>query len=148
MDADCDGLTVAFPNQFHSPTNIYSSHITHTNFCPGRSNIFFIKVLLTPKSQLNMKVFIALANLIAFASASTFVAFSENNFSGLTNTVGACGCTPIFYHGSYQWTPTGGDGGRVYSGLGCQGPAVIVLPPDSPASQGTSFTGDSILIIC
>jgi hypothetical protein len=104
--------------------------------------------LLTPKSQLNMKVFIALANLIAFASASTFVAFSDNNFSGFTDTASGCGCSPILNHGSYQWTPTGEESGRVYSGLDCQGPAVFVLPPVSPASQGTSFTGDSIFIIC
>ena len=94
-----------------------------------------------------MKVFIALANLIAFASASTFVDYSGDHFTGTSVALSLCGCSNIPFHGSYHWFHDG-QSGRMFNTLNCQGVSVFTLPPDSDAQQETNFGWNSIDIIC
>ena len=94
-----------------------------------------------------MKVFIALANLIAFASASTFVAYSGDHFTGSNAALSACGCSNIPYHGSYHWYHDG-QSGRMFNTRDCQGVAVFTLPSNSDSQQETNYGWSSIDIIC
>ena len=94
-----------------------------------------------------MKVFIALANLVAFASASTFVAYKGDHFTGADQSLSHCGCTNIDYHGSYKWYH-GGQSGRMFNTKDCQNTAVWTLASDSDGQQETGYGWNSIDIIC
>ena len=94
-----------------------------------------------------MKIFIALANLIAFASASSFVAYSGDHFTGADVSITRCGCSNIPYHGSYYWYH-GGQSGRMFNTKNCQGVAVWTLSPDWDSKQETGYGWNSIDIIC
>jgi MiAMP1 len=94
-----------------------------------------------------MKVFIALANLVAFASASNFVAYSGGDFSGASASLSSCGCSDIPFHGSYQWFADG-QSGRMFNTLNCQDVAVFTLSSSSDTSQTTGIGWNSIDIIC
>ena len=94
-----------------------------------------------------MKVIIALANLITFASASTFAAYSRDYFAGSVENLSKCGCSNISYHGSFHWYHDG-QSGKLYNTKNCKDVAVFTLPSDYDAQQDTGFKWDSIKIVC
>jgi hypothetical protein len=76
-------------------------------------------------------------------AVSTFIAYSENNWNGASQSSNGCGWTDIHYHGSYRWLPYGQDG-QMYE----RGVYKRTLHSDRGAEQSTDFGWDRIYIIC
>ncbi|MFF0739256.1 MiAMP1 family antimicrobial peptide [Streptomyces sp. NPDC004111] len=81
------------------------------------------------------------------ATASQYVAYEGEGFSGRSVVISSCGVSNIPYHGSYKWY---GDGqsGRMYNQPNGQGVAHFTLPSDDGAEQRTPVGWQSIFIVC
>jgi hypothetical protein len=90
-----------------------------------------------------------LGSLATFTSASHFVAYAGEYYSGANTDLGNCGCSniPDGYRGSFKWYATG-QSARAYDMFDCKGSAYTTLASDSSWDRDTSFGFHSIFINC
>lgn len=90
-----------------------------------------------------------LCSVATIASASRFVGFSGDYWTGGSKSYGACGCTDLDlgYRSSLKWYGTG-QSGRMFDTTNCQGSAQNTLPPGEYREGATGFGWKSIDIIC
>ncbi|KAG0195653.1 hypothetical protein BGX28_000919, partial [Mortierella sp. GBA30] len=99
--------------------------------------------LSTLRIIMQLPAIATLCSILAVASASHFVAYQGEYFSGSNSDLSNCGCQNIPYHGSYHWYHNG-QSGDLYNAPNCQGARNNEMPSDSDQSSKTSYGWQSL----